>query len=151
MIRNQNAAPPRLTAEQIRTIVQEVSEVVVRIVEERVLVRERPRHPVRETACPRLEAIIAAACEASGISRELMTGPRRSRRLARPRQVAMLACANLATHASLPQIGRAFRRDHTTIMHGIRRAAELVAEHPDLRALYDAIAERVTQPAEAAA
>ncbi len=54
-----------------------------------------------------------------------MLGPKRTRSLARPRQVAMWLCKQLTTR-SLPEIGRKFgKRDHTTIMHGVRKIDEL--------------------------
>ncbi len=54
-----------------------------------------------------------------------MLGPKRTRTLARPRQVAMWLCKQL-TSRSLPEIGRKFgKRDHTTIMHGVRKIDEL--------------------------
>ncbi|HEY0212557.1 MAG TPA: chromosomal replication initiator protein DnaA, partial [Paenirhodobacter sp.] len=59
-----------------------------------------------------------------------MIGPKRLRTIARPRQVAMYLSKNLTTR-SLPEIGRRFGgRDHTTIMHGIRKIEELmIADH----------------------
>ncbi|MGB1207709.1 MAG: chromosomal replication initiator protein DnaA, partial [Paracoccaceae bacterium] len=54
-----------------------------------------------------------------------LVGPRRLRSLARPRQVAMWLCKTL-TSRSLPEIGRRFGgRDHTTVMHGVKRIDEL--------------------------
>ena len=54
-----------------------------------------------------------------------MIGPKRVRTIARPRQVAMYLSKQLTTR-SLPEIGRRFGgRDHTTIMHGIRKIEEL--------------------------
>ncbi|MDX5400926.1 MAG: chromosomal replication initiator protein DnaA [Rhodobacterales bacterium] len=54
-----------------------------------------------------------------------MIGPKRVRSYARPRQVAMYLCKQL-TSRSLPEIGRRFGgRDHTTVMHGVRRIEEL--------------------------
>jgi chromosomal replication initiator protein len=47
------------------------------------------------------------------------------RTIARPRQIAMYLSKQL-TPRSLPEIGRRFGgRDHTTIMHGVRRIEEL--------------------------
>jgi chromosomal replication initiator protein len=55
-----------------------------------------------------------------------MIGPKRLRTIARPRQVAMYLSKHLTTR-SLPEIGRRFGgRDHTTIMHGIRKIDELM-------------------------
>jgi chromosomal replication initiator protein len=61
-----------------------------------------------------------------------MIGPKRVRNIARPRQVAMYLCKHMTTR-SLPDIGRRFGgRDHTTIMHGIRKIDELKGADPQL-------------------
>ncbi len=55
-----------------------------------------------------------------------MSSARRSRAVARPRQVAMYLSKQL-TSRSLPEIGRAFGgRDHTTVIHAVRKIEELV-------------------------
>jgi chromosomal replication initiator protein len=55
-----------------------------------------------------------------------MTSDRRARVVARPRQVAMYLAKQLTT-ASLPQIGQKFgKRDHTTVMHAVRKIEELM-------------------------
>lgn len=55
-----------------------------------------------------------------------MIGPKRVRTFARPRQVAMYLAKQL-TSRSLPEIGRRFGgRDHTTVMHGVRKIEELM-------------------------
>ena len=54
-----------------------------------------------------------------------MIGPKRLRTYARPRQIAMYL-AKYLTSRSLPEIGRRFGgRDHTTVMHGVKRIEEL--------------------------
>jgi len=54
-----------------------------------------------------------------------MSSPRRARSVARPRQVAMYLAKQLTT-LSLPQIGKRFgNRDHTTVMHAVRKIEEL--------------------------
>jgi chromosomal replication initiator protein len=54
--------------------------------------------------------------------------PQRSRRVARPRQVAMFLAREL-TMRSLPEIGKRFGgRDHTTVLHACRRIAALCEE-----------------------
>ena len=61
-----------------------------------------------------------------------MVGPKRLRNIARPRQVAMYLAKQL-TLRSLPEIGRRFGgRDHTTIMHGVKRIEELMATDSQL-------------------
>ena len=62
---------------------------------------------------------------------------RRSRPVARPRQVAMALAKELTTH-SLPEIGDAFGgRDHTTVLHACRRIASLVSSDVRIREDYD--------------
>ncbi len=54
-----------------------------------------------------------------------MIGPKRLRTYARPRQIAMYLAKQM-TSRSLPEIGRRFGgRDHTTVMHGVKRVEEL--------------------------
>ncbi len=61
-----------------------------------------------------------------------MTSARRARAYARPRQVAMFLSKQL-TSRSLPEIGRKFGgRDHTTVMHAVRRIEELKEADPVL-------------------
>ena len=56
-----------------------------------------------------------------------LIGPKRVRTIARPRQIAMYLSKEL-TSRSLPEIGRRFGgRDHTTIIHGVRKIEELRA------------------------
>ncbi len=55
-----------------------------------------------------------------------MSSARRSRTVARPRQIAMYLAKQL-TSRSLPEIGRAFGgRDHTTVIHAVRKVEELM-------------------------
>ncbi len=59
-----------------------------------------------------------------------MHSARRARAVARPRQVAMYLAKQL-TSRSLPEIGRKFGgRDHTTVMHAVRKVEELKATDP---------------------
>jgi chromosomal replication initiator protein len=61
-----------------------------------------------------------------------MTSDRRARAVARPRQVAMYLAKQLTTR-SLPEIGRKFGgRDHTTVMHAVRKIEELKGTDPGL-------------------
>ena len=61
-----------------------------------------------------------------------MHSPRRSRSVARPRQVAMYLAKSI-TSRSLPEIGRKFGgRDHTTVLHACRKVAELRASSADI-------------------
>ncbi|MDH5484029.1 MAG: chromosomal replication initiator protein DnaA [Gammaproteobacteria bacterium] len=61
---------------------------------------------------------------------------RRSRSITRPRQLAMALSKELTNH-SLPEIGNAFGgRDHTTVLHGCRKIAELKESDPKINEDY---------------
>ncbi|UJF19325.1 chromosomal replication initiator protein DnaA [Vibrio sp. SS-MA-C1-2] len=61
---------------------------------------------------------------------------RRSRSVARPRQMAMALSKELTNH-SLPEIGDAFGgRDHTTVLHACRKIAQLREESHDIKEDY---------------
>ena len=62
-----------------------------------------------------------------------MLSPRRSRPLARPRQVAMYMAKKLTTR-SLPEIGRKFaNRDHTTVIHAVKTIEKLSENNDEMR------------------
>ena len=62
-----------------------------------------------------------------------MLSPRRSRSLARPRQIAMYLAKKYTTN-SLPDIGRKFsNRDHTTVIHAVKKIEELVKNDNEIK------------------
>ena len=62
-----------------------------------------------------------------------MLSPRRSRSLARPRQIAMYLAKQYTTN-SLPDIGRKFsNRDHTTVIHAVKKIDELIKKDNEIR------------------
>lgn len=73
-----------------------------------------------------------------------MHSARRARNVARPRQVAMYLAKQL-TARSLPEIGRKFGgRDHTTVMHAVRKVDELIAEDPQIAQDVDVVRRALT-------
>ncbi len=65
-----------------------------------------------------------------------MNSKRRTRSIARPRQVAMALAKELTNH-SLPEIGEAFGgRDHTTVLHACRKIKELKSTDNDMASDY---------------
>lgn len=65
-----------------------------------------------------------------------MDSKRRTRSVARPRQLAMALSKELTSH-SLPEIGEEFGgRDHTTVLHACRKIAELVESDPKMEEAY---------------
>jgi chromosomal replication initiator protein len=62
-----------------------------------------------------------------------MLSPRRSRVLARPRQIAMYLAKQYTTN-SLPDIGRKFsNRDHTTVIHAVKKIDELIKKDNEIK------------------
>jgi len=73
-----------------------------------------------------------------------MHSARRARNVARPRQVAMYLAKQL-TARSLPEIGRKFGgRDHTTVMHAVRKVDELIAEDAQIAQDVDVVRRALT-------
>ena len=88
-----------------------------------------------------VDRIQRTVCEAFSISLTDMSSKRRARAVARPRQVAMYLSKKL-TKRSLPDIGRRFGgRDHTTVMHAVKRITSLRAEDPGFDAQVRAVEE----------
>lgn len=74
-----------------------------------------------------VDDIQKAAAEHFGLKQADLISERRTRAVARPRQAAMWLAKQLTTR-SLPDIGRRFGgRDHTTVLHAVRRIDELRA------------------------
>lgn len=72
-----------------------------------------------------IENIIKTTADYYKIRVSDLLSPKRSRSIARPRQIAMTLAKELTNH-SLPEIGRAFGgRDHTTVLHAHRKINEL--------------------------
>jgi chromosomal replication initiator protein len=79
-----------------------------------------------------IDDIQKATSEHFGLKQVDLISERRNRSIARPRQAAMWLAKQLTTR-SLPDIGRRFGgRDHTTVLHAVRRIEALRAEDPQL-------------------
>lgn len=75
-----------------------------------------------------------------------MLSIRRTARVVLPRQIAMYLC-KLLTSLSLPHIGRKFGgRDHTTVLHAVRKIERLRQEDPELDALIAQFCAELTSP-----
>ena len=78
-----------------------------------------------------IDEIQKKVAEYFNISVKELQSSRRARTVARPRQIAMYLAKQL-TSRSLPEIGRKFDRDHTTVMHAVRKVEELITEDVSL-------------------
>lgn len=96
---------------------------------------------------PLIAEIQSAVCAHFALPRDAMTATSRFTRVARPRQIAMYLAKRLTTR-SLPEIGRKFgNRDHSTVIHAVRRISELIEAdgevERDVRAIRDGIERRL--------
>jgi hypothetical protein len=104
-----------------------------------VIAAERPANALPRRHFPRIEDIQKAVGKAFDVSPADIRSSRRTLDVARPRQVAYLICKRL-TPFSLPQIGARFNgRDHTTILHGLRKIERLRKEDEELDTLISEI------------
>jgi chromosomal replication initiator protein len=85
--------------------------------------------------------IMAATAEYFETNVEELRGPGKTRSLAQARQIAMYLCREL-TDLSLPKIGQAFDRDHTTVMYAERKIRGEMAQRRDV---FDQVKELTTR------
>ena len=80
-----------------------------------------------------------------GLQMKDLLGKKRTRSLARPRQVAMAMTKELTEH-SLPEIGDAFGgRDHTTVLHACRQIRTLMETDGKLREDWDKLIRKLSE------
>ncbi|NBP72764.1 MAG: chromosomal replication initiator protein DnaA [Alphaproteobacteria bacterium] len=114
-------------AHKITSNVRELEGALNRIVAHATLVGQDVLHDLLRANDRRvtIEEIQKRVAEHFNIRLADMHSARRARAVARPRQVAMYLAKQL-TSRSLPEIGRKFGgRDHTTVMHAVRKVEEL--------------------------
>jgi chromosomal replication initiator protein len=85
--------------------------------------------------------IMAATAEYFDTTVEELRGPGKTRALAQSRQIAMYLCREL-TDLSLPKIGQAFGRDHTTVMYAQKK---ILSEMAQRREIFDHVKELTTR------
>lgn len=82
----------------------------------------------RESRRIRIDDIQIAVARHFKVSKPDLLSARRSRSVVRPRQIAMYL-SKILTSRSLPEIGRRFgNRDHTTVLHAVRKIEQLMGE-----------------------
>ncbi len=90
-----------------------------------------------------IEHIQRKASEFFGLKLSDMRATTRSKAIALPRQIAMYLARQL-THASLTEVGRAFDKDHTTVLHAVGKIQALIQEDPKFKKTVDTLAEGVS-------
>jgi chromosomal replication initiator protein len=96
-------------------------------------------------ARPTIERVQELTAQAFGLTPDELVSAGRAPRVAWPRQVAMFL-ARQHTGSTLPAIGRGFGgRNHTTVLHACRRAAERLETDPEARAVVDELVQRLSE------
>ena len=91
---------------------------------------------------PNIQKVVA---DYYGLQIKDLLSKRRTRSLARPRQVAMALAKELTEH-SLPEIGDAFAgRDHTTVLHACRQIRTLMDADGKLREDWDKLIRKLSE------
>ncbi len=91
-----------------------------------------------------IELIQSEVCRFEGLTLSELTGDKRTRRVVRPRQIAMYLAREL-TDASLPQIGRAFGgRDHTTVMYAVQKVRDQMNAEGEVLTAVQTLTQRLT-------
>lgn len=85
--------------------------------------------------------IIEATCQETNVPETLLLSQRRQRTYTWPRQIAMTVAARIGR--SLPEVGRHFGRDHTTVLHAIRKVEAAGDRAERLMAAIDERARRI--------
>ncbi len=86
----------------------------------------------RDNKRVRIEDILKIVSRHYKVARNDLLSSRRSRDVVRPRQIAMYLAKSL-TSRSLPEIGRRFGgRDHTTVLHSVRKVEQMIKDDGDL-------------------
>lgn len=81
----------------------------------------------------KIDDILRIISKHFGVNRSDLLSSRRNRSIVRPRQIGMYLAKNL-TSRSLPEIGRRFgNRDHTTVLHAIRKVEQLMSDDMSLK------------------
>ncbi|MEX2222861.1 MAG: chromosomal replication initiator protein DnaA [Candidatus Rokuibacteriota bacterium] len=90
-----------------------------------------------------IEHIQEKAAEFFGLRFADMRAKGRTRAVAFPRQIAMYLARQL-THASLAEVGRAFGKDHTTVLHAVDKIQTLLKGDPKFKKSIDTLTQGVT-------
>ncbi len=83
-----------------------------------------------------LRDVLDAVLEVTGVTRAEFYGITRARHVTDARHM-FVALARKKTNRSLPEIGRWYGKDHTTVLNSQRRAQDLMTDRPGFKPAYD--------------
>lgn len=91
---------------------------------------------------PTPELILKEVGKYYSIQTDKISSANRSKEMVQPRQVAMYLVRNL-TEYSLPEIGKVFSRDHTTVLHSIHRIEEYLKTTDDMKNIIEDLTKNI--------
>jgi chromosomal replication initiator protein len=110
----------------------------------REILKDIFRPPMKTVSMEDIKAVVAKHFK---LAPEALVGRKRTSAIALPRQVAMYL-ARMLTNMSLADIGSSLgKRDHTTVIHGCDKIAEMVKTDADFKTLLDRITQEIKQAA----
>lgn len=93
--------------------------------------------PIDLSVRPTVKQIVEVVAILADIPASEFTSPRRARRLAWPRMIAMTLVRQALPSLSYPQIGKCFgNRDHTTVMHALKKTEWHIERDGEMAQLY---------------
>ena len=86
--------------------------------------------------------ILSAVAERAGLTVDDLRGPVRANGVSMWRQVAHALCRDL-TSFSFPQIAKAVNRDHTTLLHSLKRVEHYKNTDPEIARIYSELRDQI--------
>jgi len=102
------------------------------------LIEARNHSALSDLSRPSIRKVIYVVAGSFNISSNDILSNRRNRTLSFPRQVAMYISKSTTLH-SFPEIGRQFKKDHTTVLHAVKKITAMMASDEAFRAKVEAI------------
>ncbi len=99
---------------------------------------------LQQVTGPSIAAIQQAVAAEFNLPIAALSAKNNSRDVARPRQIAMYLCKKL-TKASLSEIGRAFKKHHTTVLHSIAKTEQNINKNEDLKTIVTGLRNKLNQ------
>ena len=93
----------------------------------------------------KIDDILSTVASYYGVECEAITSERRNKTLAHARHVAMYLSRMLTQH-SLPEISRTFNRDHTVVLHAVRKIEALLQSDEVLKADIELLLAKFSEP-----
>lgn len=98
--------------------------------------------PTQPALGPSIETIQKRVAGEFDLTVSDLTARNNSRKIAHPRQIAMYLCRHL-TKSSLSEIGKSFKKHHTTVMHSIAKIEQNISKDTDLKTQVNGLIETI--------